>query len=266
MTLFVFPVYRPLLEGYRHLIHLLKVGLFLTISTFSLGVLAEESGPHIDVAPHKTDLASLQNGARLFVNYCLNCHSASYMRFSRLREIGISDQQIKDYLLFSGDKVGDLMQAAIQPKEAAAWFGAPPPDLTLVARSRAGHGYTGRDYLYTYLRSYYRDANRPTGWNNTVFPNVAMPHVLWELQGERQPIYENTPHGPVLKKWQPITPGLLTAEQYDNLIADLVAYLDWMAEPVKNTRHIIGLFILCFLFLFSLLAWKLNKTYWKEIK
>jgi ubiquinol-cytochrome c reductase cytochrome c1 subunit len=264
MTLF--PVYRPLLKGYRLLISMAKLGLFLTMSTFTFSLFAGESGVHIDAAPHKTDLASLQNGARLFVNYCLNCHSASYMRFSRLREIGISDQQIKDYLLFSGDKVGDLMQAAIHPKEAATWFGAAPPDLTLVARSRAGHGYTGPDYLYTYLRSYYRDATRPTGWNNTVFPNVAMPHVLWQLQGERQPIYENTPHGPVLKAWKSLSPGLLTTEQYDDLIADLVAYLDWMAEPVKQTRHLIGAIVLCFLLLFSLLAWQLNRAYWKEIK
>jgi len=144
-----------------------------------------------DKAPKNTnDLAALQNGAKLFVNYCLNCHSAAFMRYNRLTDIGLSEQQIKDNLLFGSAKVGDTMKAAIDPKQAAEWFGANPPDLTLVARSRSGHGGTGADYLYTYLRTYYRDPGKATGWNNLAFPNVGMPHVLWELQGEREPQYE----------------------------------------------------------------------------
>src|SRR3954467_2302020 len=145
---------------------------------------------HWDRAPNLTnDLPALQSGAKLFVNYCLGCHSAAYMRFNRLRDIGLTEQQIKDNLLFTTDKVGDTMKSPIDPKEAKEWFGALPPDLTLVARSRAGHGGTGADYLYTYMRSFYRDPSRPTGWNNLVFPNVGMPHVLWELQGERDPVF-----------------------------------------------------------------------------
>jgi len=137
-----------------------------------------------DKAPVKTtDLASLQNGAKLFVNYCLNCHSAAFMRFNRLKDIGLTDQQIKDNMLFTTDKVGETMKAAIDPKQAKEWFGANPPDLTVIARAKAGHGGTGADYIYTYLRTYYRDENKATGWNNLAFPNVGMPHVLWELQG-----------------------------------------------------------------------------------
>src|SRR4051812_26159355 len=144
-----------------------------------------------DKAPNNlNDLPALQSGAKLFVNYCLGCHSAAFMRFNRLRDIGLTEQQIKDNLLFTTDKVGETMKAAIDPKQAKDWFGAVPPDLTLVARSRAGHGGSGSDYLYTFLRTFYRDSSRPTGWNNLAFPNVGMPHVLWQLQGEREPVFD----------------------------------------------------------------------------
>ncbi|MEY3489410.1 MAG: hypothetical protein RL655_978, partial [Pseudomonadota bacterium] len=143
-----------------------------------------------DKAPNKTnDLGALQNGAKLFVNYCLNCHSAAFMRFNRLKDIGLTEQQIKDNLLFTTEKVGETMKAAIDPRQAKDWFGANPPDLTVIARSRAGHGGSGAD-LYTYLRTYYRDETKATGWNNLAFPNVGMPHVLWELQGDRRPVFE----------------------------------------------------------------------------
>ena len=144
-----------------------------------------------DKAPNKlNDLGSLQHGAKLFVNYCLNCHAAAYMRFNRLTDIGLTEQQIKDNLLFTTDKVGETMKIAMDPKQGKDWFGGNPPDLTVIARSRSGHGGTGADYLYTYLRSYYRDPAKATGWNNLAYPNVGMPHVLWELQGERQPVYD----------------------------------------------------------------------------
>ena len=169
--------------------------LILTIVA-ALGMVAGSAmaaggGHPLDKAPVKTnDLASLQNGAKLFVNYCLNCHSAAFMRFNRLKDIGLTDQQVKDNLLFTTDKVGETMKAAIDPKQAKAWFGANPPDLTVIARSRASSAGSGADYLYTYLRTYYRDDTKLTGWNNLVFPNVGMPHVLWELQGERRPVFE----------------------------------------------------------------------------
>jgi ubiquinol-cytochrome c reductase cytochrome c1 subunit len=224
-----------------------------------------------DKAPRNTnDLAALQNGAKLFVNYCLNCHSAAFMRYNRLQDIGLSEQQIKDNLLFGSAKVGDTMKAAIDPKQAAEWFGANPPDLTLVARSRSGHAGTGADYLYTYLRTYYKDPTKATGWNNLAFPNVGMPHVLWELQGEREPQYETKKvHGhdtKVFTGWKQITPGTMTPLQYDQAMGDLVGYLQWMAEPAQNTRVRIGVWVLLFLGMFTVIAWRLNASFWKDIK
>ncbi len=224
-----------------------------------------------DKAPNKTnDLAALQNGAKVFVNYCLGCHSAAFMRFNRLRDIGLTDQQIKDNLLFTTEKVGDTMKAAIDPKQAKDWFGANPPDLTLIARSRAGANGTGADYLYTFLRTFYRDENKPTGWNNLAFPNVGMPHALWELQGERKPVFEESEsHGhavQTLKGWEQIKPGSMTPLQYDQAIGDLVAYLQWMGEPAQNTRTRIGVWVLIFLGFFAVIAWRLNAAFWKDVK
>ena len=224
-----------------------------------------------DKAPNKvTDLPALQEGAKLFVNYCLNCHSAAFMRYNRLTDIGLSEQQIKDNLLFTTDKIGDTMKANIDPKQAKDWFGAVPPDLTLVARSRAGHGGTGADYLYTYMRTFYRDASKPTGWNNLVFPNVGMPHVLYELQGVREPVFETvTSHGhetQVFKGWKQVTPGTMTPQQYDQAVANLVGYLQWMAEPAQNTRVRVGVWVLLFLGIFTVVAWRLNAAFWKNVR
>ena len=221
-----------------------------------------------------TELAALQHGAKLFVNYCLNCHAASYLRFNRLRDIGLTEQQIKDNLVFTGAKVGDLMKTSMDPKEAKDWFGAVPPDLTLIARSRAdGAKGSGADYLYTYLRSYYRDDTKATGWNNAAYPNVAMPHVLWELQGQQRPVYieEKDPHEEgkvthVLKGYEPISAGSLTQAQYNDSVADLVAFLQWMGEPEQNSRVRLGVWVLLFLALFTVIAWRLNAAFWKDIK
>ena len=224
-----------------------------------------------DKAPVKTnDLGSLQNGAKLFVNYCLNCHSAAFMRFNRLKDIGLTDQQIKDNMLFTTDKVGETMKSAIDPKQAKEWFGANPPDLTVIARAKAGQG-SGADYLYTYLRTYYRDENKATGWNNMVFPSVGMPHVLWELQGERQPIFEEREeHGHSVEvftgKWKQIKPGTMTPLQYDQAVGDLVNYLVWMGEPAQNTRVRVGVWVLLFLLGFTVIAWRLNAAFWKDVK
>jgi ubiquinol-cytochrome c reductase cytochrome c1 subunit len=224
-----------------------------------------------DKAPNKTnDLAALQNGAKLFVNYCLNCHSAAFMRYNRLTDIGLTEQQIKDNLLFTTDKVGDTMKANIDARQAKEWFGGLPPDLTLVARSRAGSGGTGADYLYTYLRTYYRDDTKATGWNNLAFPNVGMPHALWELQGERRPVFDvGQQHGhevQVFKGWEQVKPGSMTPLQYDQAVGDLVSYLQWMAEPVQNSRVRIGVWVLIFLLGFMIIAWRLNASFWKDIK
>jgi ubiquinol-cytochrome c reductase cytochrome c1 subunit len=248
--------------------------LILTlIAALGIATGAQASGGETvawDKAPNRlNDLPSLQNGAKLFVNYCLNCHSAAFMRFNRLRDIGLTDQQIKDNLLFTTDKVGETMKASIDPKQAKDWFGANPPDLTLVARSRSGHGGTGADYLYTYLRSYYRDPAKATGWNNTVFPNVGMPHVLWELQGDRKPAYGQAKvHGhevQVQTGWEQLTPGTMTTAQYDEAVGDLVGYLTWMSEPAQNSRVRVGVWVLLFLGVFTVIAWRLNAAFWKEI-
>lgn len=234
---------------------------------------AHASGDTIawDKAPNKTnDMAALQNGAKIFVNYCLSCHSAAFMRFNRLRDIGLTEQQIKDNLLFTTDKVGETMKASIDPKQAKDWFGANPPDLTVIARSRAGSAGTGADYLYTFLRTFYRDETKATGWNNLAFPNAGMPHVLWQMQGERRPVYEeHESHGQVtqvFKGWEQLSPGSMTSQQYDQTIGDLVAYLQWMGEPAQNTRVRVGVWVLVFLAFFTAIAWRLNAAYWKDIK
>ncbi len=240
---------------------------------FVAGAQANTGGIAWDKAPNKTnDLAALQNGAKLFVNYCLNCHSAAFMRFNRLKDIGLTNQQIKDNLLFTTENVGDTMKVALDPNQAKEWFGANPPDLTLVARSRSAAGKgTGADYLYTYLRTYYPDASKATGWNNLAFPSVAMPHVLWELQGKRTPIYETVEeHGHeehvFTGKWEQITPGSMTTAEYDSAVADLVGYLQWMAEPAQNTRVRLGFGVLLFLLIMTFCTWRLNAAYWKDVK
>ena len=235
------------------------------------GAHAAEGGIAWDKAPNDTtDLASLQNGAKLFANYCLNCHSAAFMRYNRLRDIGLTEQQIKDNLVFATEKVGETMRANIDPRQAKEWFGANPPDLTLVARSRAGHGGSGADYLYTYLRTFYRDDTKATGWNNLAFPDVAMPHAMWELQGERRPVYDKvTQHGHevnVFKGWEQLSPGAMTPVQFDQATGDLVNYLQWMAEPAQNTRVRVGVWVLLFLVMALVFVWRLNAAYWKEIR
>ena len=225
-----------------------------------------------DKAPNKTnDLAALQNGAKLFVNYCLNCHSAAFMRYNRLQDIGLTEQQIKENLLFTTAKVGDTMVSTINPREAKEGFGGNPPDLTVISRSRSAAGQgTGADYLYTYLRTYYPDDTKGTGWNNLAFPNVGMPHVLWQLQGSRQPVYETKEeHGhpvKIFKGWEQLTPGTMTPLQYDEAVGDLVSFLQWMGEPAQNTRTRIGVGVLLFLSVLTVFTWRLNAAYWKDIK
>lgn len=220
----------------------IMLGLLLALG-LSVTVQASTGGAAWDQAPDKiSDHAALQRGAKVFVNYCLNCHSAAFQRYNRLADIGFAAGEIKDKLLVTNAKIGDTMVAAINPQQAKAWFGVNPPDLTLMARSRAGEGGTGADYLYSYMRGFYRDETKPTGWNNHVFANVAMPHVLWELQ------------------------STLTAAQYDETVADLVNYMQWMAEPAQTTRKALGYWVLAFLAVLTFLTWRLNAAYWKDIK
>lgn len=224
------------------------------------GATAATGGAAWDTFPAEKlqSTASMQNGAKLFVNYCLNCHAAAYLRYNRLTEIGLTEEQIRTNLLFAGDKVGDLMKVSVDARQAKDWFGAMPPDLTLVARSRAGSQGSGADYLYTYLRGFYRDETKATGWNNTVFPSVAMPHVLWELQGEQ---VMGADHKLSLAK-----PGTLDAKAYDDAMGDLVAFMQWMAEPVQFQRTKLGMAVLAFLLVLTFFAYRLNAAFWKNVK
>jgi len=229
-------------------------------------------GVRLDTAPIKqTDVVSLQSGARTFANYCLNCHSASLMRWNRLMELGLSEAQIKDNLMFSGDKVGELMNVAMGRKDAKQWFGATPPDLSVIARARDA------DWLYTYLRGFYRDPARPSGWNNTVYENVGMPNPLWQLQGERvrvEPAVKSDGatsgeggHAGAAKaiKYEMVRPGSLTPVQFDETVRDLVNFLVYMGEPAATSRKQIGIFVLLFLLAMWPLVYLLKREYWKDV-
>jgi ubiquinol-cytochrome c reductase cytochrome c1 subunit len=249
------------------------VFLFGTMLAPVLAV-ADEGGVALDKAPDRSNnMAALQNGAKLFVNYCLNCHAASSMRYNRLKDLGLNDAQIKSNLLFTGDKVGDMMMTAMAPKDAKAWFGVVPPDLSVIARAKASSSGTGADYLYTYLRTFYKDDTRPTGWNNLVVPNVAMPHVLWELQGVRtvKMVTEKDPHeeGKTVQHFagfEQVRPGTMTPLEFDTAVSDLVGYMEWMAEPAQETRKRLGVWVLLFMSFFVFLTWRLSASFWKEVK
>lgn len=234
-------------------------------------VLVLAAGEHVKLDHARinpNDNASLQRGAALFVNYCLNCHSANYMRYNGLHGIGLNDKEILENLVFSGGKVGDLMKNTMEPSEAKVWFGAQPPDLTVIARSRASEAGSGADWLYTYLRTFYRDPLRPTGWNNTTFPNVGMPHALWELQGEQEMkavTVRANGYDASIEKLQLVKPGKLSALEYDSAVTDLVNYLVYMGEPAAKSRKNIGIIVLGFLLLLIPLVYALKKEYWKDV-
>lgn len=245
------------------------------LATLSIAAHAAGGGVPLDRFPTErlTDMAALQNGAKLFVNYCLNCHGASAMRYNRMTDIGLTPEEIKKNLLFASDKVGDTMKVAIDPKHAKEWFGASPPDLSVIARSRASGDGSGADFLYTYMRSFYRDDSKATGWDNLVFPSVAMPHVMWQLQGQQRALFVDKPDPKDAKRtihvfagFEPITQGTLSQREYDAAAADLVAFVQWMGEPVQNQRVRIGVWVLLFLAVFTVFAWRLNAAYWKDVK
>lgn len=247
-----------------------KINKLIIILLFAPALaLAAGDSVKLDRAPiNEEDQASLQRGARHFVNYCLNCHSANYMRYNRLQDIGLAPQQILDNLVFTGVKVGDLMTIAMDPKDAKSWFGATPPDLSVTARSRASADGSGADWLYTYLRGFYRDAARPTGWNNTVYPNVGMPHALWELQGEQVLVERKVQGAGYLKTEMALKldrPGTLSPAEYDEMVADLVNYMVFMGEPVRASRKTMGMLVLTALGLLFLLVYALKKEYWKDV-
>ena len=222
--------------------------LFISPLTFSAENIELSKAP-VDL----TDNLSLQRGAKIFTNYCLNCHSAKYMRYSNLQDIGLSAETIKNDLLFTGNKIGDTMSVNMSMKDSKKWFGAAPPDLSVVARSR------GADWIYSYMRGFYRDPTRPMGWNNTVYVNSAMPHILWELEGEKI-------LNPKTKKLEKFTSGKLNAKEYDATIADLTNYLVYMSEPDQLKRKKMGYYVIGFLLLLLFLTIKLKKEYWRDIK
>ncbi len=253
-----------------------KLADFVLVLLFAPAVLlaspaamASEGGPRLDTAPiDQTDVLSLQRGARTFANYCLNCHSASLMRWNQLEELGLNASQISDNLIFTGAKIGDLMNVAMTAKDARKWFGAAPPDLSVIARAR------GADWLYSYLRGFYRDPARPTGWNNTVYENVGMPNPLWQLQGQRVRVEQPAKggqgkegHGEAATKvsYEALKPGSLTPIQYDETVADLVNFLVYMGEPAATTRKQIGIFVLLYLLALLPLVYLLKREFWKDV-
>jgi ubiquinol-cytochrome c reductase cytochrome c1 subunit len=260
------------------------LSVLLCAAAFAGGALAS-GGNDLRLAPapvHRLDDESLQRGARNFVNFCLNCHSAKYMRYNRLTDLGLDLPMIQDNLMFATDKVGSTMTVAMTPADGKAWFGAPPPDLSVIARVR------GRDWLYNYLLGFYRDDASATGWNNVVFPNVGMPHVLWELAGTSKlvetvfddhekataaaiaakglSLVEAMPGG----KWAvqtvaPDVPGTMSRAEFEQFAADLVNYLDYMAEPSKNKRINIGIVVLLYLSVLFAFAYWMKRAYWKDV-
>ena len=226
-------------------------------------VLAAE-GYRLDRSPNDPrDLVSLQSGARTYMNYCLGCHGMQFMRYEGLKEIGLSEAQIRDNLMFTAEKVGEPIKIVFNPKEAKAWFGVAPPDLSVAARSR------GPDWLYTYLRTFYRDPKTPTGWNNLVFPNVGMPHALWQLQGQRGleiVSHKEGSHARVDYKWSEISKGSQTAAEYDATVRDLVNFLVYVGEPSGVSRRPIGIIVLFVLGVLFIFAYLLKKEYWKDVK
>src|SRR3954465_6068320 len=219
----------------------LLAALFAALLAAPLAATAAE-GYRLDRSPHDPrGLVGLQSAARIYMNYCLGCHSLQFMRYEGLKEIGLSEAQIKDNLMFTAEKVGEPIKIAFNPKEAKSWFGVAPPDLSVVARSR------GPDWIYTYLRTFYRDPKAPTGWNNAVFPNVSMPHALWSLQGQRGlevAAQKEDGHGAVQYKWTEIPKGTQTAADYAATVRDLVNFLAYAAEPSGIERRPIGIVVL----------------------
>lgn len=240
---------------------LFGVAMLLLAVSFSVSASGsasiEHSGTNVE------DTASLQRGAKWYVNYCLGCHSLSYMRYNRLAtDLKLSEEEVMQNLVFSNAKFGQTMDIAMDAAQSEVWFGTTPPDLSLVGRSR------GPDWLYAYLRSFYQDETG--GWNNTVLANAAMPHVLWRLQGIQTPVYrqETTEAGythEVIDHFELTTPGTQSAEEYERTVRDLAAFLQYVGEPAVLQRKSIGVWVILFLVLFTFLAYLLKVEYWRDI-
>jgi ubiquinol-cytochrome c reductase cytochrome c1 subunit len=234
----------------------------------ALPALAGAAGPAVDLMNARVDVsdqASLQRGAKLFMGYCVGCHALSYQRYSRLaQDLGLPDDLVEQYLILTDAKIGETIQTSMNPADAERWFGVVPPDLSLTARRR------GEDWIYTYLNSFYRDESKAVGVNNLVFPDVGMPHVLWELQGMPEPQYaEVEQDGEVHKVLTGIKveegSGSLSARDYREATRDITAFLTYVGEPVKAYRQSLGIKVLLFLFVFLIVAYLLKKEFWKDV-
>lgn len=233
----------------KNLITLLLMGLLSINTAYAAGSSVALDHVEIDI----TDQASLQRGAQTFINYCLSCHSASFMRYNRMaKDIGLTDDQVKDSLMFASDKIGDTMTIAMRPDDAKKWFGVTPPDLSVISRSR------GTDWLYTYLRTFYLDSNKPMGTNNVAFKDVGMPHVLWEQQGYMA--MDEDSHSLALD-----SEGQLSKTEYDQMVADLVNFLAYLGEPSKLQRMELAKWVFLYLIILLLVAYPMKKAFWKDI-
>lgn len=239
-----------------------KPFLFLVslLALFSVSANALAAGDaallHADV--NLRDTAASQRGAKLFVNYCLSCHAASYMRYNRLAEdLDLGEELVMENLVFADAKIGDTMEVAMRPDDAVNWLGKEPPNLSLIARSR------GADWLYTYFLTFYRDESG--AWNNLTFPNASMPHVLWQLQGIQEPVYADQDGHRVIESLELAKPGLQTPAEYEETVRDLVTFLEYLGEPAEVKRKNVGIWVMLFLALFALLAYALKAEYWRDV-
>jgi ubiquinol-cytochrome c reductase cytochrome c1 subunit len=227
------------------------------------GAAAAQEGAGLEPAGTQVEnIASLQRGARTFFNYCSGCHSLQYMRYSRIgQDLQLSDAQVLKNFVFTGAKIGDVAMSNMPADDAAKFFGKAPPDLSLEARAK------GPDWIYTYLKSFYVDPTRPTGWNNTLFPNVSMPNVLWELQGVQKAVYAPAKPGeePQVERLETASPGKLTPAQYDDTVRDLAAFLQYVGEPAVLQRESMGVWVVLYLAFFTFLAWLLKHEFWKDV-
>jgi ubiquinol-cytochrome c reductase cytochrome c1 subunit len=235
--------------------------VFLLALAPMLGFAAGGGVPLDDADIDLGDEASLQRGAKYFVNYCLSCHSAKYQRYNRLaRDLGLAEEEVEENLMFTTDNIGDTMNVAMDPKDAKEWFGTTPPDLSVITRAR------GVDWIYTYLRGFYADKARPFGVNNKVFKDVGMPNVLWQLQGtQKAASFKEVDGQQVVDQLEIVKPGTMTVEEFDQVARDLTAFLSYVGEPVQTQRKQLGMWVLLFLAVFTVLAYLLKKEYWKDI-
>lgn len=242
----------------RGIVRLAVAGLLLVASGW---LQAASGGALLQAGNDLGDRASLQRGAQLYVNYCAGCHSLKYLRYSRLaQDLALSEEQVQASLNFTGVAVGEQIHT-VMPAEAEKWFGKLPPDLSLVARVR------GEDWIYTYLHSFYQDQDALLGWNNALFPNVSMPNVLWELQGIQRLRGErdSLPEALDTSHLERVADGALGPAQFDQSVRDITNFLAYAAEPAALKRHGLGIWVIGFLVMFTLLAWLLKREYWKDV-